>query len=150
MRSLVESTQLNCLTNIYPIGAICNLNTFKLIKGLTHYKDLISENEKNKINSFRTILNDGNGFYRVIMFGYLEVHILNKNIPELKKLIFDIHETILNPLRRKNFNINKYELLGILNIIIEYLESERVELAYAFFLKAYFVFDWFDKVKLLK
>ncbi len=146
-KSLVNNTLLDPLTNRIPVGAICNKEVYKITTGLTHYNEFINQSERDGINFFRTFLNDGNGFYRAVMFGYLENNIFNKNIMELKKLVYDIHETIEKPLRRKNFNVSKYDFLAIIIIIIEYLEENKIEQAYGFFVKCYYVVDWFDKVK---
>ena len=146
MRKNIDKTNLSALSNIFPIGAICNLDTFRIITGLNNTKEFIAENQRSNINSFRAILNDGNSFYRVCMLGYLESCILNKNVFELKKFIFDSFETILNPLRRKNCIINKHEFLGILQIILELVEANNSQLAYSYLIKAYYAYDWFDKV----
>lgn len=146
MKKVVENTRINPLTSIFPIGAICNKEVYKIITGMTNFKEFIPENQRQDINNFRTFLNDGNGFYRAVMFTYFETRILTKNVFDLKKFIFDAHETIVNPLRRKNFIVNKHDFLGVFHIIVEYLESDRLDLAYSFFIKAYFAYDWFDKV----
>ena len=45
------------------------------------------------IYNYRTILGDGNCFYRAIMFRYFEILILNKNVSLLKNVLNDMKES---------------------------------------------------------
>ncbi|MCP4648563.1 MAG: hypothetical protein GY853_00600 [PVC group bacterium] len=92
------------------------------------------------------IYNDGNGFYRAVMFSYLEYHILNKNLHEIKKFAYDFNNIIDKTLKGRNIQIHKNEFLAIMYIITELIDKNLIERAYAYFLKAYYLFESFDLV----
>ena len=101
---------------------------------------------QNNFNSFRKIYNDGNCFYRSFIFSYLETIILTKNIYLLKNFIFLYNYLPDLKFKRKNFSVNKNQILGIFNIILSFLEDDKSILSYNFFIKSYFVFPNFDFV----
>ena len=104
--------------------------------------DLINEYEimlfcyKN-FNYWRECKNDGNSFYRIFMFLYIEHFILNKNIDKLKTLIKAITEKELIDYYISN-NININNVFEIFKLILFYMENKKdVKSAYKEFLNAY-------------
>ena len=71
-----------------PVGPIEDFDSFSQ-KYILEKED-IKQNLKSHFSNWRKILGDGNSFYRIIMFSILEAYILNKNIHELKILIYDM------------------------------------------------------------
>jgi len=93
----------------------------------------------------REIKSDGNGFYRCFMFALVESYILNENIVGIRNLINDVNELIHLPLSN-NLEVNKHEIFGIFNCILENLELNEVANAYAVFVNAYGFSSNFDNV----
>jgi hypothetical protein len=88
-------------------------------------------------NYWRQCKNDGNSFYRIFMFLYIENFILNKNIEKLKILIKAITEQNLIGYY-KSYNINLNNVFEIFKIILYFMENKKdVKSAYKEFLNAY-------------
>jgi hypothetical protein len=107
---------------------------------------MISERDLNDLVYFRRILSDGNNFYRCSIFSYIEYNILNKNLVELKDFICKFSDIINNPLKGRDIQVNKFEIITIFYFITELLEKNDIEEAYKFFIKAYFIIENFDLV----
>ena len=86
---------------------------------------------------WRSIIGDGNCYYRAIIFGFLEKIIFDKNILFIKKLIIDI-KSIFNlenenlkylssEIKSEILSINKNLILKILYLIYEILDNEKDE-----------------------
>ncbi len=104
--------------------------------------DLINEYEimlfcYKYFNYWRQCKNDGNSFYRIFMFLYIEYFILNKNVEKLKILIKAITEKNLIDYY-KSYNINLNNVFEIFKIILFFMENKKdVKSAYKEFLNAY-------------
>jgi hypothetical protein len=146
MNEKLAKSLLKPLKEYIPIGAIGDLSSYKLISGLKNCDNFFTKETSNELDSFRKIYSDGNSFYRAVMFSLL--HILNKNVIEIKRFALDFNKIIDKQLNGRNLKINKNEFLAIIYIIIELIEKDFLEQAYAYFLKSYFVYDCFDLVRL--
>ena len=135
---------LNPLIDKIPIGGIADINTYKLVSGMNNSQNLLSEEDRRDIENIRMIYSDGNGFYRAVMFAFLELLILNKNVNELTRFAFDFNNIIGKPLKGRNIQINKNEFLAIIYIIIEFLNKNKIEEAFSCFIKSYFLFECFE------
>ena len=81
--------------------------------------------------NFRAIFEDGNCFYREVIFRYLEILVLGKNAEILKKIVFDVMESFKSEeLKKRRIIINKdieRELTyQILFLIIHLLEKNEI------------------------
>ena len=118
-----------------------------------HYDIMIEDREKlnNYIYKFRSVLGDGDCFYRGFIFSFLENIILTNNIMLMKELLILYHEKI-NPkndlikdkdylliLHQMNFEI----VTSILYILINQMESD-IEKAYKSLLKVFLYCPDFD------
>ena len=118
-----------------------------------HYDIMIEDREKLKsyIYKFRSVLGDGDCFYRGFIFSFLENIILTNNIMLMKELLILFHEKI-NPkndlikdkdylliLHQMNFEI----VTSILYILINQMESD-IEKAYKSLLKVFLYCPDFD------
>ena len=113
---------------------------------------LTNEEKKNTLNSnfskWRKILSDGNSLYRVIMFSILEAYILNKNIPQLKYLIYDIISQDLNIYENQKVDIEICTL--IFAEILYLLEQDNNSKAYEILVKSFSLKDGsFDKLLII-
>ena len=118
-----------------------------------HYDIMIEDREKlnSYIYKFRSVLGDGDCFYRGFIFSFLENIILTNNIMLMKELLILFHEKI-NPkndlikdkdylliLHQMNFEI----VTNILYILINQMESD-IEKAYKSLLKVFLYCPDFD------
>ena len=118
-----------------------------------HYDIMIEDREKlnSYIYKFRSVLGDGDCFYRGFIFSFLENIILTNNIMLMKELLILFHEKI-NPkndlikdkdylliLHQMNFEI----VTSILYILINQMESD-IEKAYKSLLKVFLYCPDFD------
>ena len=110
------------------------------------------ENEKNKMEEkykllkdyiyYRKIKGDGNCFYRAIIFKYLEIIILNKEIDLLKYIILDINKCFKNEQIKQKLNIGTLDVINpilvqkILISIYFLLNDNDVKNAYKLFYKS--------------
>ena len=129
-----------------PIGIIETFETFCQKYTLTN------EEKKNTLNSnfskWRKILSDGNSLYRVIMFSIFEAYILNKNIPQLKFLIYDIISQDLNIYENQKVDIEICTL--IFAEILYLLEQDNNSKAYEILVKSFSLKDGsFDKLLII-
>jgi hypothetical protein len=107
---------------------------------------------------WRSILGDGNCYYRAIMFAFLENLIFEKNILLLKKIMGEVNEKfdesyfntrnlpILN--QKEILSINKNLILKILYIMYEILDQNNVnskEKAYEILIKCFLFCEAFDQ-----
>ena len=132
-----------------PIGQVESFNSFCQKYCLTK-ENLKIQDVKNNLSStfskWRKILGDGNSFYRIIMFSIIEAYILNKNIDELKYLLFDIISQE-NIIIYKQKNIDVEICCMIFAEILFLLENDDNVKAYEIFTKAYTIKDGsFDKM----
>ncbi len=101
---------------------------------------------ESNLKFIREIKSDGNGFYRAFMFSLIEKYILNKNIFGLRNIIYDISENIDKSLDKNNVIINKYEIFGVFNCILENIENNDITSAYSVLINAYGFSSNFDNV----
>ena len=110
------------------------------------------ENEKNKMEEkykllkdyiyYRKIKGDGNCFYRAIIFKYLEIIILNKEIDLLKYIILDVNKCFKNEQIKQKLNIGTLDVINpilvqkILISIYFLLNDNDVKNAYKLFYKS--------------
>ena len=82
---------------------------------------------KKELNNFifRSVRNDGDSFYKTIIYSYLENLIINKQIDKIKLLIFEISQKIHIPLQFNDIEINKKEITAILGIIYKNIEDSN-------------------------
>lgn len=126
-----------------------NLNTSKNISKLNNNDSIIPlnlSNLSNEIKCWRESVSDGDSFYRMFMFSLIEYYILNKNLHEIKKILFDvnrIYETSSNKSSKKltylfsSKEIDYSVVVIIFNLIIESLKKNQIEKAYDILLNAY-------------
>lgn len=137
---------MNEMKTFGPVGPIVDLNKMANVTGLSSFQSQLQEIGK-EVERWRMVLGDGNCFYRAFMFSYLEVYILSKNIFELKKFVYDFYKKMDCKFKRKNISINKFNILAIFNIIIDYLERGEMKAAYEVFIKSYHLYENFDFVR---
>ena len=111
---------------------------------------------KRIINCWRAIAQDGNRFYRSIIFSWLEYLIFNKKTNILKIIIsnlyikFDVsNEKIKNlpfQLKKQFTSDEKYTAITLLEIIIRFIEKDNIEEAYLTLIKGFNVTRTFDRV----
>ena len=95
---------------------------------------------------WRSILGDGNCFYRCFMFSILEILILQSDEYEIMKIIFDIYNIVEINFESKNIVIDKNHLCSILLIIVNELQQGHISKAYEIFIKSYSIYKNFDYV----
>ena len=118
-----------------------------------HYDIMIEDREKLKsyIYKFRSVLGDGDCFYRGFIFSFLENIILTNNIMLMKELLILFHEKI-NPkndlIKDKDYLLILHQMnieivTSILYILINQMESD-IEKAYKSLLKVFLYCPDFD------
>lgn len=138
---------LNEVKNVGPIGPLYDLKKMANVSGISHFQKQLNQISE-EIGLWRMVLGDGNCFYRGFMFAYLEANILNKNLTEIKKFIYDFNMKMDVKFKRKNVTINKHHVIAIFNIIMEYLDRNEIKNAYEVFIKSYHLFENFDLVNI--
>jgi len=130
------------------VGPLCDLKTMAVVSGISQAaKETLSKIEQ-EVSYWRSILGDGNCFYRSFMFAVLEFHILNNDDKSLKKIMCDIDSIPDKEFKRKDVPLSKQEILEVLFIIIDEMKNKRdIKKAYSFLLKAYNSLQNFDYVK---
>ena len=109
---------------------------------------------QNFIMNYRTINGDGNCFYRAVMFRYLEILVLTKNIEQLQNVIFDFinsfnSEKLKSRLVIRNMNIKPDLSLKILILITDLLKNNMVEDAHQILVKSFSTCQKFDYAMIL-
>lgn len=104
---------------------------------------------QNFIINYRTINGDGNCFYRAVMFRYLEILILTKNIEQLQNVVFDFinsfkSEKLQSRIIIRNMNIKPDLSLKILILIVDLLKNNMVEDAHKILVKSFSTCQKFD------
>ena len=106
------------------------------------------------INNYRTICGEGNCFYRAVMFRYLEILILNKNIKILQKIVYDLIESFNSKELQKRKIINGSDIkpdlsFKILFLIIDLLKHDMVSEAHQILIKCLCTCQKFDHALIL-
>ena len=107
-------------------------------------------NFKNIIYRYRKIKGDGNCYYRAIMFRYIEIIILNKNVNLFKNIILDMQKCfnsneIKNRFYIKLNTIFKPDLhLKIMCLILYFLEKKDIKTSHELFMKCVLSCNIFD------
>ena len=103
------------------------------------------------IYNYRTILGDGNCFYRAIMFRYFEILILNKNVSLLKNVLNDMKESFESEEIQKrkkikiNTTLNTKLVLKMIVLIIEMLQKKfYLKITHLLFVKCLTICPSFD------
>ena len=101
------------------------------------------------IYNYRTINGDGNCFYRAVMFRYLEILVLSKNIDHLKNVISDFvksynAEELKSRLIIRGMNIKPDLSAKILILIADLLENKMYEEAHKILVKSFCTCKKFD------
>ena len=148
--------------NNYTIETLNSLND--LIMRRYHFSKINKDQQisdkkrlKQMVFKYRKILNDGNSFYRGIIFNFLENIIFSKNILLMKEILILFIEKIANDnpkIEEKEYLIEKdiNNVINILYIIIKYMELQfkkklDVEMTpYIILLKAFLFCQEFDKL----
>lgn len=80
------------------------------------------------------------------MFALLENHILNENLLEIMRIVFDFSTIIDNKLKNNNVIIDKALSLRIFNLIMDSLLKNNSRSAYLILCKAIIMFPNFELV----
>ena len=96
---------------------------------------------KQYVYAWRKIRGDGNCFYRAVIFRYMEILILNKQIDLVKNFVINMYKAFQGELKTKlkitqTCTINKHHIFSFLKAIIDELETNGEKNAYQLFLKA--------------
>ena len=96
---------------------------------------------KQYVYAWRKVRGDGNCFYRAVIFRYMEILILNKQIDLLKNFVINVYKAFQGELSTKlkitqTCTINKHYVFSFLKAIIDELEMNGEKNAYQLFLKA--------------
>lgn len=121
---------------------------------ISHFSILDKE-----IFRWRSVIGDGNCYYRGVIFGFLERMVLDKNILFFKKIMIDFNN-ILNPenenlkylstdIQEEIFAINKNLVLKIFYLIYEILDNpentDAVQMCYEILIKCFNFCKHFDQ-----
>ena len=101
----------------------------------------IYKSEFEDIYSYRYVLNDGDSFYRCIIYSLLENYIFYKKVNELNKIIYDIINLNLYDFKNDKLKIERYEkncVTKIFEHIIQFFDIEN--------LTTYFNYRIFDNI----
>lgn len=111
---------------------------------------------------WRSILGDGNCYYRAVIFAFLEKIVLDKNIIMLKKIMTEINEkfdenypntrNLKFQNRQEISNLNKALIMKIFYLMFEILDQnnpDSVSIAYDILLKSFVFCQGFDVAMIL-
>ena len=147
----------NSRQNVYRIGTLSSLNY--LIENTyysqpTHIQLMFSDKSKLEkyLYKYRTVLGDGDCFYRGIIFSFLENIILTRNVMLLKEItiLFDEKINVKNPLIKEKEYLKKIKSLNIsivtqiLYVLIKTLEEDVMK-AYTILIKVFLYAKEFDE-----
>ena len=130
----MDKFKLDPIFNQFPIGPI----TDKI-----YYME---KNDNLMDMKWRSIVGDGNCFYRGFMFSILELFVLKGDTNEIKRIMCDLYNSLDYEFSNKNYVIDKEQIISIFLIIIKEIEFENIKGSYEFLLKAYSKFENFDYV----
>ena len=104
---------------------------------------------KTYIYNYRTINGDGNCFYRAVMFRYLEILVLSKNIEHLQNVISDFvkcfnSEELKSRLIIRGMNIKPDLSSKILILIVDLLKNKMYDEAHKILVKSFSTCKKFD------
>jgi hypothetical protein len=128
------------------ISYLQTISIFKANANLTNFNAIKLKTFETNAKYVRKIKSDGNGFYRCFMFALVESFILNENVAGIRNILIDVNEIIDLPLSN-SLEVNKQEIFGIFNCILENLELNNISNAYAVFINAYGFSSNFDNVR---
>ena len=109
---------------------------------------------KTYIYNYRTINGDGNCFYRAVMFRYLEILVLTKNIEHLQNVIADFvkcfnSEELKSRLIIRGMNIKPDLSSKILILIVDLLKNKMYDDAHKILVKSFSTCKKFDYAMIL-
>ena len=134
--------------NLSKISSLQTLQNF-LFKYRLDTDKKISTNCFTYFKYWRFVENDGNSFYRTIMFSVIENFILTNQIIRMNHLISEITCDRFVAIYKEN-NINYDIPFYILGVILYLLENNKTEEAYSIFIKSYSLKDgFFDKMLII-
>lgn len=93
---------------------------------------------------YRAVLRDGDSYYRAFIFSYIEHIIINKNIYEIKKILFDISQRITQQFIYHDCGINHIEVFAIFKEIINNININQIEEAINILNKGFCVNEHFS------
>ena len=104
---------------------------------------------QNLIYNYRAINRDGNSFYRAVMFRYLEILILTKNIEQLQNVVFDFINSFNSELLKsriiiRDMNIKPDLSIKILILIIDLIRYNMIEEAHKILVNSFSTCQKFD------
>lgn len=76
--------------------------------------------------NYRIVYKDGDSFYRAFMFSYIEKIIINKNLYEIKKILYEISAKISQNFAFRNCGIIKKEVYIILRRILNQMKENKI------------------------
>lgn len=127
------------------ISYLQSFASFKANTNLINFNSAKLKTLETNAKFIREIKSDGNGFYRCFMFALVESYILNENLSGIRNIVNDVNEIIDSPLTN-SLEVNKQEIFGIFNCILENLDMSDIANAYAVFVNAYGFSSNFDNV----
>ena len=117
------------------ISSLENFTTFIYKYSLLNSHNLMVKAFQN-FNYWRITLNDGNSFYRSIMFAIIEYCIINKNFKFLSQILNEISsDELIEYYNEKKVDYKKSFL--ILSAILIMIKNDYAQKAYEYLLKAY-------------
>ena len=104
---------------------------------------------KKYIYNYRTVNGDGNCFYRAIMFRYLEILVLNKQIEHLQNVTYDVYKSFNSEELKSRLVIGNIVLkpdlaLKLLILITDLLKKDNISLAHNILVKSFSCCRKFD------
>jgi hypothetical protein len=104
---------------------------------------------KKYIYNYRTVNGDGNCFYRAVMFRYLEILVLNKQIEYLQNVTYDVYKSFDSEELKSRLIIGNIVLkpdlaLKLLILITDLLKKDNIPLAHNILVKSFSCCRKFD------
>ena len=104
---------------------------------------------KKYIYNYRTVNGDGNCFYRAVMFRYLEILVLNKQIEYLQNVTYDVYKSFNSEELKSRLIIGNIVLkpdlaLKLLILITDLLKKDNISLAHNILVKSFSCCRKFD------
>ena len=118
-----------------PIGNFENLQTL-IYKFSIHENYPIMFNLQSNFFYWRNSINDGNSFYRIVMFLLIENYIINNNINDLNILICEILSEDFCELYKKR-NVDVKLIKDIFSLMLYFVKENKIKEAYLVLLKSY-------------
>ena len=144
-KSVDPNNSLGGLTPLsYLVESSFSMDTYIYCEIKNKYNKL-----KPYIYNYRNINNDGNCFYRAVMFRFLEILVLNRQIKLLQNLIYDIYNSFNSEELKSRLSIGKINLkpdltLKLLIIILDILKKDNISAALKLLIRSFSICRKFD------